>query len=161
MTDSLSEQRGAALSRLFTAHGCRPGEMLVKTVVLLIDDSRFARTANTRALTRSGFEVVTTEDGQAAVEVARKNRPDVILLDLMLPNVTGVEVLRRLKADSQTHSIPIIVVSSLSQKNKSALLRDGAADMLEKTDDLLRNDSAALVEAVHRVLKDRKGVLPE
>jgi CheY-like chemotaxis protein len=135
--------------------------MLVKTVVLLIDDSRFARTANTRALTRSGFEVVTTEDGQAAVEVARKNRPDVILLDLMLPNVTGVEVLRRLKADSQTHSIPIIVVSSLSQKNKSALLRDGAADMLEKTDDLLRNDSAALVEAVHRVLKDRKGVLPE
>jgi hypothetical protein len=38
---------------------------------------------------------------------------------------------------------------------------DGAADMLEKTDDLLRNDSAALVEAVHRVLKDRKGVLPE
>jgi DNA-binding response OmpR family regulator len=135
--------------------------MLVKTVVLLIDDSRFARTANTRALTRSGFEVVTTEDGQAAVEVARKNRPDVILLDLMLPNVTGVEVLRRLKADSQTHSIPIIVVSSLSQKNKSALLRYGAADMLEKTDDLLRNDSAALVEAVHRVLKDRKGVLPE
>jgi CheY-like chemotaxis protein len=79
----------------------------------------------------------------------------------MLPNVTGVEVLRRLKADSQTHSIPVIVVSSLSQKNKSALLRDGAADMLEKTDDLLRNDSAAVVEAVHRVLKEGKGVLPE
>jgi CheY-like chemotaxis protein len=133
----------------------------VKRVVLLIDDSRFARTANARALTRSGFEVVATEDGQAAVEVARENRPDVILLDLMLPNVTGVEVLRRLKADSQTHSIPVIVVSSLSQKNKSALLRDGAADMLEKTDDLLRNDSAALVEAVHRVLKEGKGVLPE
>jgi two-component system, cell cycle response regulator DivK len=135
--------------------------MLVKTVVLLIDDSRFARTANTRALTRSGFEVVTTEDGQAAVEVARKNRPDVILLDLMLPNVTGVEVLRRLKADSQTHSIPIIVVSSLSQKNKSALLRAVLQTCWKKTDDLLRNDSAALVEAVHRVLKDRKGVLPE
>jgi hypothetical protein len=53
------------------------------------------------------------------------------------------------------------VVSSLSQKNKSALLRAVLQTCWKKTDDLLRNDSAALVEAVHRVLKDRKGVLPE
>jgi CheY-like chemotaxis protein len=127
----------------------------VKAIVLLIEDSRFLRTANQRALTRSGFEVIATEDGQGAVELARKNHPDVILLDLMLPKVTGVEVLRRLKTDSQTRSIPVIVVSSLSQKNKSALLRDGAADMLEKTDDLLRNDSAELIETVQKVLKER------
>jgi CheY-like chemotaxis protein len=133
----------------------------VKTIVLLVDDSRFARTANQRALTRAGFQVIATEDGQAAIELARKNRPDVILLDLMLPKVTGTEVLRRLKTDSETRSIPVIVVSSLSQKNKAALLRDGAADMLEKTDDLLRNDSAELVEAVQKVLKERARPLPE
>lgn len=135
--------------------------MFVKAVVLLIEDSRFARTANQRALIRSGFQVIATEDGQGAVELARKNRPDVILLDLMLPNVTGVEVLRGLKADSQTRSIPVIVVSSLSQKNKTALLRDGAADMLEKTDALLRNDSAELIEAVRRVLKERARPSPQ
>jgi CheY-like chemotaxis protein len=133
----------------------------VKATVLLIDDSRFARTANQRALTRAGFQVVATEDGQGAIELARKNRPDVILLDLMLPKVTGVEVLRRLKTDSQTRSIPVIVVSSLSQKNKATLLRDGAADMLEKTDDLLRNDSAELIKAVQKVLKERLKPLPE
>ncbi len=127
----------------------------MKTTVLLIEDSRFVRTANERALTRSGFQVVATEDGQAAVELARNKRPDVILLDLMLPKITGVEVLRRLKSDFQTRSIPVIVVSSLSQKNKSALLRDGAADMLEKTDDLLRNDSAKLIETVQKVLRER------
>ena len=53
----------------------------MKRVVLLIEDSRFVRTANQRALTRSGFEVIATEDGQEAVDLARKNRPDVILLD--------------------------------------------------------------------------------
>jgi DNA-binding response OmpR family regulator len=133
----------------------------VKAIVLLIEDSRFVRTANQRALTRSGFQVIATGDGQAAVELARKNRPDAILLDLMLPKVTGVEVLRRLKSDSQTCSIPVIVVSSLSQKNKSALLRDGAADMLEKTDDLLRNDSAKLIETVQKVLSERARPTPE
>ena len=133
----------------------------MKAVVLLIEDSRFARTANQRALIRSGFQVIATEDGQGAVELARKSRPDVILLDLMLPKVTGVEVLRDLKTDSQTRSIPVIVVSSLSQKNKTALLRDGAADMLEKTDALLRNDSAELIEAVHRVLKERARPSPQ
>ena len=133
----------------------------MKAVVLLIEDSRFARTANQRALIRSGFQVIATEDGQGAVELARKSRPDVILLDLMLPKVTGVEVLRDLKTDSQTRSIPVIVVSSLSQKNKTALLRDGAADMLEKTDALLRNDSAELIAAVHRVLKERARPSPQ
>jgi CheY-like chemotaxis protein len=133
----------------------------MKKGILLIEDSRFARTANERALTRSGFEVIATDDGQGAVDLARKNQPDVILLDLMLPNVTGVDVLRRLKNDSQTRSIPVIVVSSLSQRNKPALLRDGAADMLEKTDDLLRNDSAKLIEAVQRVLKERAAPRPQ
>jgi two-component system, cell cycle response regulator DivK len=133
----------------------------VKKVVLLIEDSRFARTANQRALTRSGFEVIATDNGQGAVDLVRKSHPDVILLDLMLPNVTGVEVLRLLKSDSQTRSIPVIVVSSLSLKNKSALLRDGAADMLEKTDDLLRNDSAKVIEAVQKLLKVKTALPPE
>ena len=133
---------------------------MLKKVVLLIEDSRFARLANQRALTRSGFEVIATDDGQGVVDLARKNQPDVILLDLMLPNVTGIQVLRLLKTDSQTRSIPVIVVSSLSQRNKSALLRDGAADMLEKTDDLLRNDSARLIEAVQKVLKEKAASRP-
>ena len=133
----------------------------MKKVVLLIEDSRFARTANQRALTRSGFEVIATDDGEGAIDLAKKSQPDVILLDLMLPNVTGVQVLRLLKVEPQTRSIPVIVVSSLSHRNKSALLRDGAADMLEKTDDLLRDDSAKLIDAVKKVLTERAPPRPE
>ncbi|HVO64242.1 MAG TPA: response regulator [Terriglobales bacterium] len=125
----------------------------MKPTVLLVDDSRFARIANERALTRAGYQVIGAEDGQRALEIAKANPPNVILLDLMLPKITGVEVLRQLKADSHTRSIPVIVLSSLSDRNKETLLREGAVDMLEKTDDLVRNDSAALIKAVQKVVR--------
>ena len=124
----------------------------LKSIVLLVDDSRCARAANERALTRAGYRVIGVEDGERALEIAKANRPDVILLDLMLPKITGIEVLRQLKADSHTRSIPVIVLSSLSGRNKAILVREGAVDMLEKTADLVRNDSAELIEAVQKVV---------
>lgn len=120
----------------------------MKPLVLLIDDSRVARIANERALSGAGYKVIGTDEGERAVELAKANGPRLILLDLMLPKITGIDVLRRLKADPETRSIPVVVLSSLSKKNKSVLLREGAADMVEKTDDLLHNDSAALVQVI-------------
>ncbi len=122
----------------------------MKPLVMLIDDSRFARIANERALSRAGYKVIGTDDGERAVEIAKANGPRLILLDLMLPNITGIDVLRQLKAHPETRPIPVIVLSSLSKKNKNALLREGAADMVKKTDDLLHDDSAALVQVLRK-----------
>ncbi len=124
----------------------------MKPTILLVDDSRLFRTANHRALIRAGYDVIDAEDGQRGLELARERMPDLILLDMMLPKASGPEVLRALKDDPRTSLIPVIVLSGLSQKNKTKLEHDGAADFVEKTDDLLRNDSAILVKAVQQML---------
>ena len=120
--------------------------------ILLIDDSRFMRMVNERALSRAGYKVIGTEDGQKGLELAKQHRPDLILLDMLLPKMPGTEVLRQLKSDPQTSPIPVIVLTSLSEKNKEKLVRDGALDLLEKNDALLARESALLVEAVQKAV---------
>jgi len=127
----------------------------VKPTILLVDDSRLLRTANHRALLRAGYDVIDAEDGQRGLELAQERLPDLILLDMMLPKVSGPEVLRTLKNDPRTNLIPVIVLSALSHKNKEKLEHDGAAGYVEKSDDLLKNDSALLVQAIQEVLGAR------
>lgn len=121
------------------------------STILLIDDSRFMRTANERALSRAGYKVLGADDGQKGLELAKQHRPDLILLDMLLPKLAGTEVLRRLKSDPETSSIPVIVLTSLSEKNKEKLVGAGALDLLEKNDALAR-DSALLVKAVGKAV---------
>ena len=128
------------------------------STILLIDDSRFMRIANERALSRAGYTVIGTDDGQKGIELARQKRPDVILLDMLLPKVSGTEVLRELKSDPQTSSIPVIVFTSLSEKNKAKLIRDGALDFLEKSDALLNHGSAMLIKAVGKAVGEKADV---
>lgn len=64
------------------------------TKILLVEDSKFLRMATERALVRAGYIVCTGEDGAQAMELARKEKPDVILLDMLLPKMTGRDVLK-------------------------------------------------------------------
>jgi len=61
--------------------------------ILLVEDSRAIRLENERALIKAGYEVICAEDGQSAVQLARGQQPDLILLDLLLPKMSGLEVL--------------------------------------------------------------------
>ena len=97
--------------------------MAVNAKVLLVDDSKFLRMANERALSKAGFEVSTAADGEEALQVANDKLPDIILLDMMLPKISGPEVLRALKANPATMDIPVIVLTSLSQRNEEKLLQ--------------------------------------
>jgi len=101
--------------------------------ILLVEDSRLLRFSNERALTKAGYEVITAEDGEEALCRARDEQPDLILLDLLLPKISGMEVLTRLKHNRVTAHIPVIAVSGLSQKNRQKLLEAGAEDYLEKS----------------------------
>lgn len=120
--------------------------------ILLIEDSKLLRIANARALVKAGYEVVSAADGEAGLRSARENIPDLILLDMLLPKVTGLDVLRGLKSDARTKGIPVIVLSGLSQANEARLMNEGAAAFFEKSEKTLDNDSADLIEAVKGAL---------
>lgn len=120
--------------------------------ILLVEDSKFLRLAGERALTRAGYSVLSTDDGEQALRVAHERLPDLILLDLLLPRLGGPEVLRALKKDPVTAGIPVVVLSSLSQKNEAKLKKDGAAAYFEKSKLQLAADSQALIEVIKATL---------
>jgi CheY-like chemotaxis protein len=101
--------------------------------ILLVDDSRFQRLANEGVLARAGYKIVTASDGEEALRTAHDRIPDLILLDMMLPKLGGPEVLRALKKDPVTASIPVIVLSGLAQKNEAKLMKEGATAYFEKS----------------------------
>ena len=101
--------------------------------ILLVEDSRTLCVANERALLKAGYEVISAEDGESALQAAKKHLPDLILLDLLLPRVNGVEVLTRLKHGRGTAKIPVIILSGLSERNRQKLIDAGAEDYIEKS----------------------------
>ncbi|HEX3876447.1 MAG TPA: response regulator [Bryobacteraceae bacterium] len=98
--------------------------------VLIIDDDPAARDLMQRHLTREGYQPVLAESGEQGLELARKIRPDVITLDVMMPKMDGWAVLQELKKDPQLHSIPVIMVTIVDDKNLGYTL--GADDYLNK-----------------------------
>jgi CheY-like chemotaxis protein len=124
--------------------------------VLLVEDSKFLRVATERALTKAGYDVVCAGDGEEALRLAREQLPALVLLDIMLPKVSGPDVLKALKQDPAMAGIPVMMLTSLSQKNAKALEKDGAAGFFEKSDLMLGAGPGSLVTAIGKILKDRK-----
>jgi CheY-like chemotaxis protein len=124
--------------------------------ILLIEDSKFQRIVNQRALVKAGYDVIHAGDGEEGLRVAHENIPDLILLDLMLPKVSGLDVLRALKLDVLVKHIPVIVLTGLGQGNEAKLRKDGAAAFLLKTDKSSENNSLALIQTVESVLAGAK-----
>jgi len=126
--------------------------------ILLIEDSKFQRIANERALVKAGYSVIQAGDGEEGLRVARKDIPDLILLDMMLPKVSGLDVLRALKADVLIKHIPVIVLSGLGQGNETKLLKEGAAAFVTKSEKSLENNSSALIQTVESVLTQNRSI---
>ncbi len=81
------------------------------SVVLVVEDNRDILRAVQRTLALQKYEILAATDGEEAIRVARTGKPDLVLLDVMLPKVDGLEVLRRLKADPETRGIMVILVT--------------------------------------------------
>lgn len=84
--------------------------------ILLVEDDRFLRRACEASLTKQGFDVETAVDGEEGIARARAGHPDLILLDLLMPRLPGVEALRCLKTDPSTRDIPVLVLSNSSRE---------------------------------------------
>jgi CheY-like chemotaxis protein len=120
--------------------------------VLLIDDSKVMRVACEGALGRAGHQVISAVDGDQGLKLVREAKPDLVLLDMMLPKMSGLDLLQAIKQDPAVAQIPVIVFTSLSQKNEAKLMKAGAAAYLEKTE-MLANNSAGLLQAIERIKK--------
>jgi CheY-like chemotaxis protein len=108
-------------------------EALQMLTVLVVDDNVHLQIAFKKVLTSSGYQVELASDGEEGLRLAHSARPDVILLDMLLPKLGGVDVLRALKADRATATIPVIALSGLPMSNEARLRRDGAISYLQKS----------------------------
>jgi len=123
--------------------------------ILIVDDSRLLRIATERTLVRAGYEVITAADGEEGLRLALESNPDLVVLDMMLPRLSGQEVLRRLRTNSSSASTPVIVLTSLSESNREKLLSEGASLYFEKSLLRLENGSGPLLDAIETLLARR------
>jgi two-component system alkaline phosphatase synthesis response regulator PhoP len=122
--------------------------------ILLVEDDRFLRRACEASLRQRGFTVLTAADGEEGLRRAREEAPDLVLLDLLMPRLGGVEVLRALRADERTRAMPVLILSNSSREQDVAEIeRLGVSGYLVKANLSLQ----ALAERVTALLADARG----
>ncbi len=118
-------------------------------LILVVDDNETNRDILATRLDASGYRTIQAEDGEVALASAREHLPDLILLDVMMPKIDGIEVCRRLKADASLPFMPIILVTAKTDtKDVVTGLDAGADEYLTKP-----IDHAALVARVRSALR--------
>ncbi|MCK4520784.1 response regulator [Candidatus Parcubacteria bacterium] len=101
--------------------------------ILIVEDDKFLRELIVKKLIDDGYEAPAAIDGEEGVKKIKEEKPDLVLLDLILPGIDGFEVLSRIKKDSELSQIPVIILSNLGQKEDIEKgLQLGAIDFLIK-----------------------------
>jgi two-component system, cell cycle response regulator DivK len=108
-----------------------------RELVLAVEDSADNLELIIEVLEIIGFPFIAATDGRTAIAMAQQHQPDLILLDMLLPDISGLEVAERLKQDSQTANIPIIAVTGMvAEEEKGQYLSAGCIDFVAKPYDL-------------------------
>jgi len=118
---------------------------------LVAEDEPYILKALDFRLKNLGHEIIAAVDGGEALEIATKEKPDLVLLDIMMPVMDGFQVLRKLKSQKKTKNIPVIMLTAKSQEKDIVTgLEDGAADYITKPFSF-----AELIARVNRTLASR------
>jgi len=117
--------------------------------ILFIEDEPALQKALANAFVREGFEIIQALDGETGLRLAKQKKPDLVLLDLILPRMDGFEVLRKLQQDQETKLIPVIVLTNLEGMGEvQKVIELGVRDYLVKTnyklDELVEKVKATL-----------------
>ncbi len=136
----------------------------MKPKVLVVDDESVNREFVRLIFERSGCEVLEAENGQEAIEVAKREKPDVILMDIIMPFMNGLEACRKLKSDPETFNIPVVMVTALGDlSHKLEGFKAGADEFITKPFDknelLLRVQNLIKIKRYNDLLKDYSNVL--
>lgn len=109
--------------------------MLNGKVILVVDDDITLMEMYVERLKMDGAIILQAKDGEEALQRVAEGKPSIILLDIMMPKIDGFEVLTKLKADSETAKIPVIVLSALADDERKKKAKDlGAADYFVKSE---------------------------
>lgn len=129
-----------------------------KTKILVVEDEEILLTALSEELKQEGFEVLGAKDGIEGVEKATKEKPDLVLLDLVMPRLDGIGALKQMKENTETKDIPVVILTNLSDYDKiSDALSLGAMDYLVKANYRLEE----LIQKIKTVLERKEsGVAP-
>jgi len=105
----------------------------MEKTILVVEDDKFLRELIVRKLTEEKFLILEAIDGEEGIKKIKEGKPDLILLDLILPGIDGFEVLSQIKKEQELSLIPVIILSNLGQKNDVEKgLKMGAVDYLIK-----------------------------
>ncbi len=96
--------------------------------VMIVEDNELNMKLFRDLIEAHGYRTVQTRSGLTAVDLARENRPDLILMDIQLPEISGLDVTRRLKEDHDLHTIPIIAVTAFAMKGDEERIRQGGCE---------------------------------
>ena len=125
------------------------GQDMMRHRLLIVEDNEMNRDLLTRRLARNGYDTLVAEDGRKGIEMARVEMPDLILMDVNLPDIDGLEATRQLKADETTRAIPVIALTAHAMTgDKERALDAGCEDYDSKPIELPR-----LLEKIARLLK--------
>jgi DNA-binding response OmpR family regulator len=113
--------------------------------VLIVEDDMTCVYLWQRYMKRSGFRAISTQEGKEALDMARRERPDLVVLDVMLPDIDGWDVLQALKADPSTCDIPVLICSALREEKRG--MASGADGYLQKP--ILYEDFLAALSRMH------------
>ena len=103
-------------------------ERAVPKTVLIVEDNELNMKLFHDLLEAHGYETLQTKDGMEALKLARQHRPDLILMDIQLPEVSGLEVTKWIKEDDDLRSIPIIAVTAFAMKGDEEKIREGGCE---------------------------------
>lgn len=105
-----------------------PSAHPVSKTVLIVEDNELNLKLLNDVLEYHGYTVITSRLGEPSLELARRHMPDVILMDIQLPDISGIEAARQLKHDEQTRKIPIIAVTAFAMSGDEAKILAGGCD---------------------------------
>ncbi|MFA6422902.1 MAG: response regulator [Patescibacteria group bacterium] len=118
--------------------------------IMLVEDDKILQEMYNARLEAESFEVKVAENGREAINQLKDWHPDLILLDIMMPEMNGMEVLHYLKSEPKTEKIPVFILTALGQsKDREAGLKAGADDYIVKSDLMPKE----VVEKINQVLK--------
>ena len=145
-----SNQNAATVRGIALVHGIETSNGHEDNSVLIVNDEPDQLTLMSSLLRKAGYSVLTAEDGSQGLALARRERPDLVISDVTMPNMDGLEFCREIRADSGLKTIPILLVSALQKDTESVVagLQAGADDYLE-----IPFDSTRLIAKVSRLLE--------
>jgi len=118
--------------------------------ILIVEDDEFLRGLINKKLASEGFGVISAIDGEDGIKKAKEDKPDLVLLDLVLPNIDGFEVLSKIREDASISKTPVIILSNLGQKEDiDKGMKFGATDYIIKA----QFTPEEIVERVKNILK--------